>query len=502
MNPVFKQLKQELDRVQSLFMALTLFDWDSATQAPKESIGLTSKAIGILSNEYYNALINDKVKRLLVQLEGETDLDDYEKAVLKEVKKDYEEMELIPADEYQQYSELVSNSKSIWEKAKKNHDFEQFAPTLEEVIGFKKKFADYTIKAKGGFSSRYDKLLNDYEEGFTTKQLDEFFSRLKEAIVPLVQMVVEKKDKIQKEYATRLYPIKEQEEFNIFLTNYFGFDFNRGVLAQSAHPFTTNLHNKDVRITTAYIEDLMESAIFSTIHEIGHGLYEMGVDDTLTFSPVGGGTSMGMHESQSRLFENNIGRSRAFWEPLFPVLKEKFKEQLEDVSLDTFLIGINKAEPSLIRIEADELTYSLHIMVRYEIEKQFMNEDMTMDQIKELWNQKYEEYLGICPTNDAEGILQDVHWSQGSIGYFPSYAIGTAVAAQIYAHLQTVMPLEQYLREGKLEEITKYLHEHIHRFGKTKNMQEILKDMTGEQFNPEYYIKYLQEKYTKLYENL
>lgn len=502
MNPVFKQLKQELDRVQALSMALTLFEWDNATEAPKEAIGLTAKAMGILSVEYYNALINDKVKELLFKLEKEQDLDDYEKAVLKEVKKNYEEMELIPADEYQEYSELVSSSQHIWEEAKEQNNFEKFAPTLEKVIGFQKKFADYALKAKGGFESRYDKLLNDYEEGFTTKQLDEFFGRLKEVIVPLVKIAVEKKDKINKEYASRLYPIEQQKEFNEFLAKYLGFDLNRGVIAESVHPFTTNLHNRDVRITTAYIEDLMESAIFSTIHETGHALYEMGVDDSFTFSPVGGGTSMGMHESQSRLFENNIGRSRAFWEPLFPILKEKFKKQLEDVSLDAFLVGINKAEPSLIRTEADELTYSLHIIVRYEIEKQFINEDITMEQMKELWNQKYEEYLGICPKTDAEGILQDVHWSQGSIGYFPSYAIGNAVAAQIYAHLQKVMPLEQYLREGKLEEVTKYLREHIHCFGKTKNMQEILKEMTGEGFNSEYYIAYLQEKYTKLYENL
>ena len=502
MNEVFKQLNEELDRAQALVMALTLFEWDNATKAPKKAIELTAKAMGTLATEYYHILINDNVKGLLKQLEQEENLDDYERAVLKEVKKNYEDMELIPIEEYQEYKQLVSSSQHIWEQAKEENDFQHFSKTLEKIIWFQKKFADYAIQAKGQFETRYDKLLNDYEEGFTTKELDHFFARLKEAILPLVKMVVEKNDKIKKDYAKRSYPIEQQEEFNVFLANYIGFDFERGVIAKSVHPFTTELHNKDVRITTAYMEELMESAIFSTIHETGHALYEMGVDDVFTYSPVGGGTSMGMHESQSRLFENNIGRSRAFWEPLFPVLKEKFQEQLEDVTLDTFLVGINKAEPSLIRTEADELTYSLHIMIRYEIEKKFINEDMTMDEIRELWNQKYEEYLGICPETDTEGVLQDVHWSQGSIGYFPSYAIGTAVAAQIYAHLQKVMPVEQYLREGNLSEITKYLQEHIHRFGKTKNMQTILKDMTGEEFNPEYYIKYLQEKYTALYGSL
>ena len=499
MNHVFEQLKKELDRVQSLQMALTLFYWDNATAAPKQGVETTAKAMGILSGELYHALINDKVKDLMHQLERESELDSYEQAVLKELKKTYEDLELIPAEEYQAYSELTSVSQHIWQEAKEKNDFQIFAPTLEKIIEYQKKFADYALAAKGTFKSRYDKLLNDYEEGFTTKELDEFFGKLKETIVPLVKMVVEKNGKINKEYASRSYPIEKQKEFNEFLAKYVGFDFQRGVMAESAHPFTTELHNKDVRITTAYMENLMESAIFSTIHESGHAVYEMGVDDRYTFSIVGGGTSMGMHESQSRLYENNIGRSKAFWEPLFPKLKETFKEQLNDVDLDTFFVGMNKAEPSLIRTESDELTYCLHIMVRYEIEKMFMNGELGTDAIKEEWNKKYEEYLGICPENDAEGVLQDVHWSQGSVGYFPSYAIGNAVAAQIYAHLETIMPVEQYLREGNLKPIIEYLREHIHRFGKTKNMQQILMDMTGEGFNPDYYTAYLKEKYTTIY---
>ena len=502
MNPVFEQLKKQLDRVQAMSMAMTLFHWDNATCAPKQGIETTAKAMGILSGELYHALINDNVKDLMHQLEKENDLDEFEQAVLKELKKTYEDLELIPAEEYQAFSELTSASQHVWQEAKEKNDFSMFAPTLDKIIFYQKKFADYALKAKGTFETRYDKLLNDYEEGFTTKELDDFFGKLKETIVPLVKMVSEKKDKIKKEYASRSYPIEKQREFNEWIARYVGFDFDRGVMAESAHPFTTELHNKDVRITTAYMEDLMESAIFSTIHESGHAVYEMDVDDQYTFSIVGGGTSMGMHESQSRLYENNIGRSRAFWEPIFPKLKECFQEQLEDVDLDTFFIGINKAEPSLIRTEADELTYCLHIMVRYEIEKMFINNDLKTEEIKEIWNQKYEEYLGIRPENDAEGVLQDVHWSQGSIGYFPSYAIGNAVAAQIYAHLQKVMPVEEYLRKGTMAPIIEYLKEHVHRFGKTKNMQQILVAMTGEGFNPDYYTTYLKEKYTAIYENL
>ena len=286
------------------------------------------------------------------------------------------------------------------------------------------------------------------------------------------------------------------------LAEHVGFDFTRGVIKESVHPFTTNLHNKDVRITTAYREHNLESALFSTIHESGHALYEMHIADDLTATPAGSGTSMGMHEGQSRLFENNFGRSRAFWVPLFQDLKDTFPKQLADVDLDTFILGINKSSPSLIRTEADELTYSLHILIRYEIEKMIFEKDMDVDKLPEIWNKKYEEYLGVTPEKDSEGILQDIHWACGNFGYFPSYALGTAIAAQIYAHLKHVMPLDDYLRAGNFQPINEYLKEHIHCFGKTKTTNEILQDMMGEDFNPQYYVDYLKEKYEELYKNL
>ena len=286
------------------------------------------------------------------------------------------------------------------------------------------------------------------------------------------------------------------------MAEHVGFNFNRGVIKESVHPFTTNLHNRDVRITTHYYEDNLESALFSTIHESGHALYEMNISDELTGTPVGTGVSMGMHESQSRLFENNFGRSREFWISLFDQLKETYPGNLADIDLDHFILGINKSTPSLIRTEADELTYCLHIMVRYEVEKMIFEENASMDDLPNIWNQKYEEYLGITPDNDADGILQDIHWATGSFGYFPSYALGTAIAAQIQAHLRTVMPLEKYLEEGNFAPINDYLAKHIHSFGKTKTTNELLLDMMNESFNPQYYIDYLKNKYTDLYKNL
>lgn len=239
--------------------------------------------------------------------------------------------------------------------------------------------------------------------------------------------------------------------------------------------------------------------MFSVIHEGGHALYELGVDDALTLTPVGGGTSMGVHESQSRFYENILGRSEAFWKPLFEKLKENYPEVLPDVDLKDFIRGINKAEPGPIRTEADELTYPLHIIIRYEIEKMLMEDLISVDELPRIWNEKYKEYLGVTPKNDTEGVLQDVHWSGGAFGYFPSYAIGNAVAAQIYAYMHNEVNVKECLEKGNLVPIREYLREHIHCFGSTKNMNELLIAMTGEPLNAEYYTKYLTEKYTKLY---
>lgn len=498
MSKLFEQLRPCLDKSMALETALTLLSWDNETLAPEQSMEYTAKAVGILSDELFRTLINEDVRKILAELdERKSELEENEKAILKKLLKSYEEMEKIPPEENKEYSELTEIAGNVWAKAKANNDYASYAPTLKKIIDFQKKFAGYRKK---GDEKLYDILLNDYEEGFNTAKLDEFFNKIKAEIVPLIKVVASKQDMINKDYNYQYFDVKKQEEFGRYLADYIGFDFKKGVIAESEHPFTTNLHNHDVRITTHYYENNLESSLFSIIHEGGHAIYEMQVADELTQTPVGGGASMGMHESQSRFFENIIGRSEEFWTPIYPKLKETFQEQLKDVSLQQFVAGINKSVPSLIRTEADELTYTLHIIVRYEIEKMIFDGDIDVMDLPRIWNEKYEEYLGITPANDAEGILQDVHWSMGSIGYFPSYALGSAVAAQIYYYMKTVMPFEQYLKEGNLAPIREFLKEHIHKLGATKNTNEILMDMMGEELNADYYIKYLKEKYKRLYQ--
>ncbi len=498
MNQKFEALMQHVEKMQALGAAMTLFSWDAETGgAPKDSMDLTSRIVGSLSSQYFEAMVNDEVRSLLKDLKDAEDLTEVQAAIVREMVKNLEDMEKIPPEEYREFSELQAKSTIEWAKAKQNNDYEAFVPTLEKIVSFSKKFAGYSRKDG---QSLYDAMLDEYEESFLQEVVDPFFASLKENIVPLLKKVAAKNDTIDKSALQQPFDVDKQKELNRWLAEYIGFDFDKGILAESEHPFTTGLHNHDVRITSHYYEDAMESAIFSTIHEGGHAIYEMNVDDELTLTPVGGGASCGMHESQSRFMENMIGRSRAFWEPIYGKVQEMFPEQLGDVSLDAFVKMINKAEPGLIRTESDELTYCLHVMIRYEIEKELIDGDLTVEELPKVWNEKYEAYLGVKPETDSEGVLQDIHWSQGSIGYFPSYALGNAFAAQIYHTMEQEIDIDGALRAGDLKIITDWLKEKIHRFGQVKKSRQLLKDVTGEDFNPQYYIDYLTEKFTEVYD--
>ncbi len=500
MSKTFEKLQPYLNKSMALLTARNLFEWDDQTAAPFEAAEYTAKVIGILSDEYMKSLINDDVRKLLKKLQEQKEqeeLTDTEKAIIKELGKTYEQLESIPPEEYRAFNELTSVASRKWSKARKDDKYGDFAPYLKKIIEYKKKFASYRA---GNGKKPYEVLLSDYEECFLIKELDLFFEQIKQEVIPLLKEVAKKAETIDKSYNYLNYDIERQREFCRYLSGYVGFDFNRGVIAESAHPFTLQLHNHDVRITNRYIESNLESAMFSIIHETGHAMYEMNIDDAITQTPVGGGASMGMHESQSRFYENVIGRSRDFWEPIYGKLVDTYPENLDGISLEHFIKGINKAAPNLIRTEADELSYSIHILIRYELEKAIFSEDIKVEELPALWNQKYQDYMGITPSTDTEGILQDTHWSWGEFGYFPSYAIGTAIASQLYACMLDKMPLDRYLREGNLIPIRDFLKEYVHKYGATKNTNQILRDVCGENFSADYYIKYLKDKYTTLYE--
>ncbi len=491
-----EQFRTYLDRIKALQNASSLLHWDAATGAPRKAVDDRSKTIGILAAEIFSLATSEDMHTYLTTLEPSvSELDPITAALVRECRKDYDKMTKIPADEYKAYSELCAKSMSVWEDAKEASDFSMFAPLLEKIVDYNRKFVQY----RGHEGHPYNTLLDDYEPGITVEKLDAFFGVLREKIVPLVKKIAQSTKQIRTDFTSRSFSVEQQKAFSLYVLEKIGYDLDAGMLKESAHPFTLGFSPNDIRITTHYYPENFTSAIFSTVHEAGHAIYEQNVDQDLAGTLLSEGTSMGIHESQSRFYENILGRSLGFWKYFYPKLQELFSEQLKDVSIEQLHEAVNHSTPSLIRIEADELTYSLHVMVRYEIEKALLEGQIQVKDLPSIWNQKMEEYLGITPKNDKEGVLQDVHWSDGMFGYFPSYALGNAYGAQFVHSMKKELDLEKLVTEGQFEPIKTWLRENIHRHGKMLSPNEIIQKVTGEDLNPLYFTQYLEEKYTQLY---
>ena len=469
---------------------------DAVSVAPADTWEGRGRTMEILSKVTYDLISNPENGELLVFLEAHKD--ELSPQTIREaeaIRKEYDRINKIPADEYVEYSVLMNEAQNIWAKAKNANDFASFVPTLQRIIDFNRKFAGYYNPEM----EPYDALLNEYEEGLDMKTLDGFFGQLREAIVPLLAKI-QKQPQIRDDFLFRQYPVAQQKVFSDYLMGVMGIDRSHCGIAETEHPFTTNFNNKDVRITTHYHEDNVVSSMFSVIHEGGHALYELGVDDCYNYTSLSGGVSMGIHESQSRFYENIIGRSRAFTGYIFPKAKELFPEQLKDVDADAFYRAVNKSEASLLRILADELTYSLHIMVRYEIEKQMIDGTLAVSEIPARWNALYKEYLGVDVPDDARGCLQDIHWSGGNIGYFPSYALGSAYGVQMLRKMEEeIGDVWQDVAAGDLSRVTAWLREKIHRHGSFYKPGALFESVCGK-FDAKYYTDYLTEKYTALYD--
>lgn len=401
----------------------------------------------------------------------------------------------IPQQEYTAYCVLCNNAEAVWHKAKAENDFAAFAPYLKQIIETNKRFAGYYKPDM----APYDVQLDLFEKGLTMKKADEFFNALREKIVPLLHRVMEK-TQIDDSFLNQTFPEEAQRKFSDYLMNVITIDPDYCTLRETEHPFTSGFNKKDVRITTHYHEDKVLSSMFSVIHEGGHALYELHSGDSLEGTVLSGGVSMGIHESQSRLYENLIGRSSAFINLIFPKMQELFPEQLKDVTAEQMFLAANKAEPSLIRTEADELTYCLHIMVRYEIEKGLFDGTIEVEDLPRIWNEKYREYLGIEVPSDREGVLQDSHWSGGNVGYFPSYALGSAYGAQILVKMRETVDVDKVVASGDLMPITDWLEEHIWKYGGMYDPMELLERCCGAPFDPTYFTDYLEKKFTKIYQ--
>ncbi len=491
-----KQFNELDQKLKSITYFLSLSGFDEATTAPEKSTAGRSIAVSNLSKIFYETLVNEENVKLFGELEKLDNLDEFTAGKISRLKRIITETSIIPADEFIEYSKLQVLSAQAWEEARKKKDYKIFAPFLEKIIAFNKKLIEY----KGYEGHPYNALLDIYEAGLTVEKADLFFNKLKGEIVPLLKEIKENGIKIEPKIFNQNYSLEGQKRLSNMLVDKVHYDLSRGVIKESTHPFTIGLHKDDVRITTHYHEDDILSSIYSTIHESGHAIYDQNSSDKIGFSMATGGAYMGIHESQSRLYENNIGRSKAFISDLMEMLKEIYPERSEQFGTEEVYKEINIVNPGLIRIEADELTYSLHVLIRYEIEKEVFTSDIDINELPKLWNKKYKDYLGVEPANDVEGILQDIHWSMGSFGYFATYALGSAYACQFVAKMEEEIDFSKLVEEDELIEIKKWLNEKIHKYGATKEPDFLIKNATGKEFDPSYYTDYLSKKYREIYE--
>ena len=493
-----KQALEELETLQKKMYAYQCASsslyLDSVTVAPKDTAQGRGVALSILAGESHKLFANQEVGELLDFLtEHSGELTLLQRRQVEELRRSWRQMFRIPAEEYMAYAQLTNEASDVWHKAKETNDFELFRPVLEQLVAFNRKFAGYYDDTK----APYDALLNEYERGVDMAYLDRFFAAIRERLVPVIRAIGEKEQPDDR-FLHREYPVEQQRRFSDYLMEVLGLDRAHCAIGETEHPFTLEFNNQDVRITTHYDPHDVASSMYSVIHEGGHAKYELGIRDDVQYTCLAGGVSMGVHESQSRFYENLIGRSRPFIEAIFPKMREFFPEQLSDVTAEGFYRAVNKAQPSLIRIEADELTYCLHIMVRYEIEKQLIGGTLEVKDVPETWNRLYKEYLGVDVPDERQGCLQDSHWSGGSFGYFPSYALGSAYGAQMLRNMEKEFDVWGPVSRGDLSQVSAWLGDKVHQYGGLLTPAEVVKNACGE-FDPSIYTDYLVDKYSRLY---
>ncbi|MGK9254267.1 carboxypeptidase M32 [Paenibacillus humicus] len=494
-----EQYKALEEKIAHLSMISSLVGWDQKVTAPKKGRDLFAKAIGTFRTEQFKLSVSEEMGsllRLLSAPEVQADLDEITQAQLRERTAEYERFKKIPEDMYRDYVVLTSKANHAWEEARERSDFSLFQPYLEKIVDFNRKMAEIF----GYDQHPYDALLHEFEPGLSVAVLDPLFAKLRESSVGLLERINRSGNKPSTAVFEQAFEVDQQKKFNHYFLPILGFDMNAGRLDETVHPFAQSMNTGDVRITTRYLQNNVRSAVFGTIHEAGHGIYEQNIDPRFEETVLSSGASFGIHESQSRFLENMIGRSESFWTYFYPKLQEHFPKQLEGVSQHDFYRAINSVQPTMIRVEADELTYNLHIMIRYEIEKALINGDIEVAELPAIWNEKMQEYLGITPANDTEGVLQDVHWSFGGFGYFPSYSLGNLYAAQLLNTILREKPdFYADIEAGRFEGIQEWLKDKIHRHGKLYTPEQLIRQVTGEDLKADYLVDYLEEKYSRIY---
>ncbi len=495
LNEAVEKLNELEKAAYALGHAQSILYTDGDTVAPKNSWKGRGKALAWLGETSHRLLVNPETGEVLdTILQNRDEVDEITFRRAEVMKESYDDLNVLPREEYAAWLELTNESGAVWHEAKEKSDWSLFEPYLEKIIASRRRFAGLKAPEKPA----YDVLLDQYEKGAAMEQLDPFFRTLREELSPVIREVAAAEKPVPA-FMKGPWPVDRQRVFSRRLMELQGIDPDNCVLGETEHPFTNNTNKWDVRITTHYHEEDPFSSMYSVIHEGGHALYELDVRDDLQFTCLAGGVSMGVHESQSRFYENLIGRSRAYCVPLLKIMKDVFPEQMKGVTEDELYSAVNLSKPSLIRTEADELTYSLHVMIRYELEKAMISGSLKAADVPGEWNRLYREVLGVDVPDDRRGALQDSHWSFGGIGYFPSYALGSAYGVQMLREMEKETDVWGTVAKGDLSPVTAWLTEKIHQYGSLKKPQDLLPAAMGGPLDASVYTAYLKEKFGALY---
>jgi carboxypeptidase Taq len=495
----FEILKERLAEIYDFATAAGVLRWDQQTYMPPGGAETRAMQLTTLAKTIHERSTSDEVGQLLDDLEAElagAEYDSFEASLVRVTRREYDRQRKLPPDLVAKLAKARSLGHVAWEKARAASDFATFQPHLETIVDLTIQVAE----ALGYEDRRYDALLDRYEPGMKAAQVQALFEEMKTGLVPMVQAIAERQGAVDDSVLRQEFDEAKQWDFGLEVIKRIGFDLERGRQDRAAHPFTAGFSPGDVRLTTRVFRDQVKAALFATIHEMGHGTYEQGYDRSLDRTPLSSAASLGVHESQSRMWENVVGRSRGFWTFWLPRLKEVFPQQLEGVSVEAFYRAINRVEPSPIRVEADEVTYNLHIFLRFEIENLMLDEKVQIGDLPELWNSKMEEYLGIRPENDALGVLQDVHWSGGMIGYFPTYSLGNLLAAQFYNQAVMDRPdIPSQIEQGEYSALLNWMRENIHVHGAKYKPTELVERVTGGPIRTGPFLDYIRGKYSEIY---
>ena len=489
---IIEEVRLRAEELTNLNNILALLQWDQEVMMPPGGADGRAAQFEVLSTIVHQKICAPRLGEVLQDLEARPgEMSPRDRALVRVLKREYDKNTKLPEKFVADFARLTSEALPVWVKARKQNDFKQYLPLLDRIITMCRQKAGFL----GYDAHPYDALLDLYEEGLTARELDELFGSLQTELGSLLQRTVAQ-GKVLPDVLADFPPMQLQDQvrFSERLLTEIGYDFNRGRQDISAHPFTTSLGHDDRRVTNRFRPDSIEF-IFSALHEGGHALYEQNIAGEHSDSPLDEGVSLGIHESQSRLWENIIGRSRVFWEKYYPMLQEFLPRQFQNIALDDFVEAINRVHPGMIRVEADEVSYNLHVLIRFELEKKLIDGTITAADLPSLWNEKYKDYLGVRVDSDANGVLQDIHWAHGSFGYFPTYTIGNLAAAQIWrSYCRYDTDYRQTLQQGDLARIRQWLTANIYCHGAFYPPAELLQKVCGEPLNSSYFIEYLKNK--------